>query len=185
MNRMLIMKAHALLAAFILPVALMFIITGSLYTWGQKGSYAKNVHEITLITPLKAELPSLKELAVSELSNLSTAEPEGTAKLKAYGNHFLLEWTGSSKDVILEPTADPLIAKLTVKNTTWYRTLVQLHKAKGGGVFKVYAVIFSLALLAILTSGFMMAWQSPQLRRLSLITVVLGLLSFIAAVYLS
>lgn len=185
MNRMLLIKSHALLAAFILPVAIMFIVTGALYTWGQKGSYANEVHEITLSSPLEAELPGLKALAVSELSKLSASEPEGAAKLKAYGNHFLLEWTGSSKDVILEPTADPLIAKLTVKNTTWYRSLVQLHKAKGGVVFKVYAAIFALALLAILTSGFMMAWQSPQLRRLSLITVVIGLLSFVAAVYFS
>jgi hypothetical protein len=42
-------------------------------------------------------------------------------------------------DVIIEPTSQPLIAKLKVKNTSWHRQFVQLHKAKGGIPFKVYA----------------------------------------------
>ena len=37
LNRSALMKAHALLAAFILPVAIMFFVTGALYTWGKKG----------------------------------------------------------------------------------------------------------------------------------------------------
>ncbi|MDX1679159.1 MAG: PepSY domain-containing protein [Akkermansiaceae bacterium] len=180
-----IIKAHALMASFILPVALMFVITGALYTWGEKGSYAKKVHELTLETPLSADLAGLKKLARVELGKRSMDVPKGQAKLKIYGDHFLLEWTGSARDVILEPGDAPLSAKLTVKETTWYRSLVQLHKAKGGVVFKVYAVVFSLALLAILASGCMMAWQSPQLKRMSLVAALLGLLSFIAAVYLS
>ena len=65
----------------------------------------------------------------------------------------MLEWTGSSKDVILEPTDKKLIAKLTVKHTTWYRHLVQLHKAKGGNPFKVYAAILAISLALLLASG--------------------------------
>ena len=92
---------------------------------------------------------------------------------------------GSSKDVILEPTNNELLAKLTVKNTTWYRNLVQLHKAKGGTAFKVYAVIFAISIAALLISGFIMAWQTPQLKRVTLLTSVIGLFSFMLAVYLS
>ena len=102
-----------------------------------------------------------------------------------YGNHFLLEWTGSSKDVILEPTDNELIAKLTVKNTSWYRNLVQLHKAKGGIAFKVYAAVFAVSILALLVSGFIMAWQTPKIKRLTLITSLVGLCSFMILVYLS
>lgn len=185
MNRMLLMKAHSLLAAFMLPAAVMFTVTGALYTWGAKGQYSSEVHEIQLSAPLQPELPNLKELAQIELQKLSENYPEGQPKLKTYGEHFLLEWTGSSKDVILEPTEDPLIAKFTVKDTSWYRTLVQLHKAKGGSAFKVYAVLFALAILALLASGFIMAFKTPQLRRLSLLTLLLGVFSFILVVYLS
>ena len=36
-TRLQLMKVHTILAAFIFPVALMFMITGALYTWGIKG----------------------------------------------------------------------------------------------------------------------------------------------------
>ena len=120
MNRLLLMKIHALLAAFILPVAVMFMVTGSLYTWGIKGDYTKEVFEISLGTPLEADLGELTKSVQSELQTLNISTPEGKPKLKTFGNHFLLEWTGSSKDLIFEPTDNKLVAKLTVKHTSWY-----------------------------------------------------------------
>lgn len=185
MNRLQLMKIHALLAAFILPIALMFMITGALYTWGIKGNYSNEVYEISLSKPLQSDAGELTNLAQSELRKLATSYPEGSPKLKVYGNHFLLEWTGSTKDVILEPTDNTLIAKLTVKNTSWYRNFVQLHKAKGGVAFKIYAAAFAIAMGLLLVSGFIMAWQTPKLKRMSLITSVVGLCSFIVFVYLS
>ena len=185
MNRQTIMMAHSLLAAFTLPAALLFLVTGALYTWGSKGSYENTVYEIALNEPMSAESPNLRALAEAELSARGLNTPEGKPALKKYGSHFLLEWTGSSKDVLLEPTDDPLIAKLTVKETTWYRNLVQLHKAKGGTVFKVYAAFFALALTTILISGFVMAWKVPKLRRATMAATTLGVVVFAAAVWLS
>ena len=185
MNRQSIMMIHSLLAAFTLPAALMFLITGALYTWGSKGSYKSEVHEIALQKPIAADYEVLLTMVESELAGLEVSAPEGKPKLKRYGSHFLLEWTGSSKDVILEPTSDPMVAKLTVKDTTWYRTLVQLHKAKGGSAFKVYAAFFAVSLTALLLSGFIMAWQLPSLRGATMVATALGLLTFLAVVYLS
>lgn len=185
MNRMKLMKFHALLAAFIFPVAIMFMVTGSLYTWGIKGNYKNDVHEISLSMPIQSDVGELTNVARLELDKLATSHPEGQPRLKVYGSHFLLEWTGSSKDIILEPTDNELIAKLTVKDTTWYRNLVQLHKAKGGMAFKVYAVVFALSIAALLISGFVMAWQTPKLKRVTLITSLAGIASFIIFVYLS
>lgn len=185
MNRMTLMKVHALLAAFIFPVAIMFMITGALYSWGIKGSYTNDVHDISLSMPIQSDVSELTNLAQLELDKLATSHPEGQPSLKVYGSHFLLEWTGSSKDIILEPTDNELIAKLTIKHTTWYRNLVQLHKAKGGMAFKVYAVVFALSIAALLISGFIMAWQTPKLKRVTLITSLAGICSFIIFVYLS
>lgn len=185
MNRQTLMTAHSLLAAFTLPAALMFLITGALYTWGYKGSYNNEVHEISLSEPIAADLEGLQAIAVSELVARELAAPEGKPKVKKYGDHFLLEWTGSSKDIILEPTSDPLLAKLTVKDTSWYRTLVQLHKAKGGTVFKVYAAAFALILALILLSGYMMAWQVKRLRSATMIATAMGIVTFVAVVWFS
>jgi uncharacterized iron-regulated membrane protein len=185
MNRLQLMKVHALLAAFIFPVATMFLITGALYTWGIKGSYTNEVYAITLSQAIQPELNELTALATDELAKLELDVPSGKAKIKTLGNQFSFEWTGSAKDITLKPTEDALIATLTVKHTSWYRNLVQLHKAKGGIVFKVYAAVFAIALALLLFSGFMMAWQTPKLKNLSMMSFLIGTGSFIAIVLLS
>ncbi|MCH6256238.1 PepSY domain-containing protein [Puniceicoccaceae bacterium K14] len=177
-DRRLFMSIHALLAAFILPAVVMYIVTGALYTWGEKGSYNSEGYEIQLTQPLQADLGSLTALVKQELNKRELRAPEGKPKVKKYGSHFLLEWTGSSKDVILEPTDNALVASITIKETTWYRSLVQLHKAKGGTAFKVYAAFLAIALGLILVSGYVMALQTPPLKRATLVTTVLGIATF-------
>jgi hypothetical protein len=125
------MKVHALLAAFILPAAIMFFVTGALYTWGIKGNYDTSTHELHLKKPIQGELDELIALAKKELQKKDLEEPSGHAKIKRIGASFRLEWTGSNMDIIIEPTSQPLIAKLEIKNTGWHRQFVQLHKAKG------------------------------------------------------
>jgi hypothetical protein len=97
----------------------------------------------------------------------------------------MLEWTGSSRDVVFEPTTDPLSYQLSVKETSWYRTFVQLHKAKGGVLFKVYAASLAVALFIILGSGLWLALQIPRFRKLTLGVFALGSLSFVLMVVLS
>ena len=185
MNRLQLMKIHALLAAFILPVAVMFAITGALYSWGIKGSYTNEVHKIDLTEPLSNDITVLTKLAEAELSTLNMTAPEGKPKLKTFGSHYRLEWTGSSKDLLLEPADNGLMAKLTIKHTSWYRNLVQLHKAKGGTAFKVYAVIFAVALGMLLLSGFIMAWQTPKLKSATFASTLIGFISFAAFISIS
>ena len=181
-NRPTLMKAHALLASFILPVAIMFFITGAFYTWGIKGQYDATVHDIKLDQPLQKKLSALVALAETELTKRDIPAPTGQAKIKKIGDAFKLEWTGSSRDVVIEAGSQPLTAQLHIKDTTWYRRLVQLHKAKGGTPFKVYAAALSTALLLLLFSGFIMAWQMPKLRQLTLASTALGISVFIMMV---
>ena len=182
MTRATLTKIHMLLAAFIFPVAVMFLVTGALYTWGIKGSYEPHVYEVMLDSVLPEDESVLKELATSELQRLDIALPTGGAKIKKIGPSFQLEWTGSERDVILAPTGNPDIAQLTVKDTTWYRHLVQLHKAKGGQLFKVYAAILAISLFTILFSGFVMAWQVPKFRRLVAACSAAGIAMFLLMV---
>jgi hypothetical protein len=173
------MKLHVLIAVFILPIAIMFFVTGAFYTWGIKGDYETTVQTIQLKEPLQDELAPLVNVVKDELKNQNISLPTGKAKIKKIGQSFLLEWTGSSRDVVLEPTPNPLIAQLKIKKTGWHRHFVQLHKAKGGIVFKVYATILAIGLLFLLTSGFIMAWQLPKLRKITLISTTSGLVFFI------
>lgn len=184
-NRSTLMQAHAALAAFILPVAIMFFVTGAFYTWGVKGGYDTSVHEVHLQKDIEPDLAALVTLATNSLKKQNIALPSGHAKIKKIGESFMLEWTGSNRDIILEPTENPRIAKLAIKDTDWYRQFVQLHKAKGGVFFKVYAAVLATALLLILLTGFMMAWQMPKMRKLAFISTALGMFTFITMVLFS
>jgi len=184
-NRASLIKVHLLLATFIFPAALMFIVTGAFYTWEIKGSYNSEVYMLPLQTPLTDEQLILVEIVTRELEQRSIEHPSGKAKVKKNGTSFQLEWTGSKRDVVLEPTPDELLAKLTIKETTWYRNFVQLHKAKGGQLFKVYAAIMALSLFTILLSGFIMAWQIPKYRTMAITFSAAGIAVFIIVFSLS
>lgn len=181
-NRSVLMKAHALLAVFILPVAIMFFVTGALYTWDVKGGYDTTVHELHLENPIQGQLAELVNLAEKELKKRDLSVPTGRAEIKKIGASFKLEWPGSSMDVIVEPTSQPLIAQLEIKKARWYRQFVQLHKAKGGIPFKVYAVVLATALFLLFITGFIMIWQMPKLRKLTLIVTALGITVFVAMI---
>jgi len=180
-----LVKVHMLLATFMFPAALMFLITGALYTWSVKGSYATEQIELTLVAPLEADQDMLVDIVTNELDARSIAYPTGQPKVKKGGTSYKLEWTGSQRDVVLEPTDDPLVASLSVKETTWYRNLVQLHKAKGGSVFKVYAAALAIALFVILFSGFILSFQVPALKKQAVIATIAGAVFFVAMVLVS
>lgn len=184
-SRPAVIKVHMLLAAFVFPAALMFLVTGGFYTWGIKGNYVNTVHNIPLTEPLQADSAVLADLARQELDRLSITFPTGKPKLKKSGTSFLLEWTGSERDVVLEPTLDPRSARLTVKETTWYRKLVQLHKAKGGQLFKVYAAVLAVSLFVILATGFILALQIPRYRTSAIVAAVAGSVVFVLVAGLS
>ena len=67
MNRQLLMKIHMLLAAFMLPVAIMYPVTGALYTWRIKGNYETTSYQLKLDQPLMKNKEKLVELAKREL----------------------------------------------------------------------------------------------------------------------
>lgn len=168
-----------LLASFMLPVAIMYPLTGALYTWGVKGDYEINTYQIKLEQPLTKDKQKMVELVKQFLIQKEISIPTGKAKIKSAGNSFQLEWTGANRDIVFEPGTNALVAQLKIKQTTPYRQLVQLHKAKGGTAFKVYAAIFATAFLAMLLTGFLMAIQMPKFRMPIILAMSSGFIVFI------
>ena len=162
----------------------MFLVTGGLYQYEMKGSYNVQTHTVTLSEPLKPDLSAALAVADRELKSRDIPLPTGKAGIKKAGSGWELEWTGANRDVVLQPTADPAAAKLVVRDTTWYRRLVQLHKAKGGPAFKAYAAAWAGGLLLLFSSGLVLAWQMPNIRRLAIGALIAGLASFIVLVAL-
>ncbi|MBV1916173.1 MAG: PepSY domain-containing protein [Pseudomonadales bacterium] len=184
-KRMTLVKIHTLLAAFILPITIMFAVTGGLYTWGIKGEYDSKSFNLPIEKPLKPNLNILLALVEAELAKRDLSAPTGNPKIKKVGTSFSFEWTGSNRDVSFAPTRDPKFAKLKIKETSWYRQFVQLHKAKGGILFKVFAAVFSVGLLALLITGCWMAWQVPNYRIMMLRAASVGVATFVVVVLMS
>ena len=184
-NRVFLVKLHMALAAFILPVALMFFITGALYTWGEKGSYETESYKIQLKQPMKSDEAWLIHIVVNELAQRDIEIPSGAAKIKKAGNSFYFEWTGAKLDIRLEPTRSPFVAKLKIKKTSWHRLFVQLHKAKGGMAFKVYAAFLAVCLVILFITGFVMAWQLKKYRPLLISSAAVGGVLFMLMVSIS
>lgn len=185
LERTSLMKIHMLLAAFMLPVALMFLVTGGLYTWGIKGSYETAHIEVRLGKPMEADKEALKALVRNELEQRQLELPSGKAGIRKVGDSFQFEWTGSSMDVVLEQTDDPLVANMQIKQPDALRHFVQLHKAKGGVAFKVYAALLATTLFILLVSGFILAWQLPKYRKMTAVATAAGIGTFIAMVIAS
>ena len=59
MHRLLV-RWHMLVAAFLFPPILLYLLTGALYTWGAKGDYVTSDHVVTLSAPLTDDKAALK-----------------------------------------------------------------------------------------------------------------------------
>jgi hypothetical protein len=175
-----LLTIHLALAAFFLPIALMFALTGGLYTLSIKGGYDDTRRAVELDAPLTAELGPLVALVERELAAAAVDVPSGSASVKKAGTSFELEWTGVYRDVVLRPTANPLEAELVIKETGPWRHVVQLHKAKGSEIAKAFSVAWAIGLIFVLVSGMAMAWMAPPYRRMAIKASVAGAATFVA-----
>ena len=171
---------HVVLASFYLPMGVMYAITGGLYGLGLKGDYKTVEASVATDAPVSKELSQLVAIAEEALRDRGLADPTGNAGIKSSGTSFHLEWTGTERDVEVHPTADPMVAKVRIKDTTPYRRLVQLHKAKGGELFKWFAATWMVGLVGLFLTGGIMAYARKPFRRLALVASLAGLAAFIA-----
>ena len=184
-NRKQFLVAHTILAAFFLPMGLMYAVTGGLYGLGIKGDYQTTSQELTLDQPLDGELSTMVAVAEAELARQGIETPSGGASLKKGGTSYFLEWTGSRRDIELHPTADPLIAQFKVKETNPHRFFVQLHKAKAGTLFKWFAALWMVGLVGLFVTGGVMAFVAKPYRKAATIAAAAGALAFVALAAIS
>ncbi|MFK7790963.1 MAG: hypothetical protein AB8C95_15905 [Phycisphaeraceae bacterium] len=176
---------HTVLAAFFLPMGIMYAITGGLYGLGLKGGYDTVETELQLTQPLDGELSTLAKLAEDELEKQGISPPTGSASVKKGGTSYFFEWTGAVRDVQLHPTDDPLVAQFKVKDTDIQRYFVQLHKAKAGEVFKWFAAVWMVGLVALFLTGGVMAFAAKPYRKMATVAAVAGVAMFVVLAMLS
>lgn len=185
MNRVFLTKLHLIAAAFMFPAVLMFLFTGSLYTWGNKGEWNESTQVVQLAQPYAAQDEAgLRAAALQALAAKDLPEPSGSASLSGEGAEQELAWSGARTDITVAAASDPSAAEVTVREATMHRWLVQLHKAKGSTWFKAYATLLATVLFLLVVSGVVMGLQVRSLRRLTLTSGTLGVLAFVSFVLL-
>jgi hypothetical protein len=185
MNRSVLVHIHLVFAALLLPFIVMFAITGALYTWGVKGDVETNQYDIVLSQPLKYESEYLHQWLEDVLEIKGIDTPSGQGKMKGNAENYYYQWSGSAHNVSVAPSSEPLVAQLTIEQSSYYHYLVQLHKGKGGTIFKVYAAILAIGLVFLAITGVVMALRMPKFRTLTQRYLIAGSVMFIVAVLLS
>ena len=166
------------------PAIVMFLATGALYTWGEKGDWQEEAVMVSLDQPLTADESTFKAIALSELAARDLPAPSGKPSVSGEGAGASFNWTGARTEASVRSTDDPAVAEVTIKQASFHRWLVQLHKAKGSTVFKVYATILATVLFLLVASGLILGLQVKSLRRLTLVSSVAGFGGFVIFVLL-
>lgn len=184
MNRVFLTKLHLIAAAFMFPAVLMFLVTGALYTWGNKGEWHESTVDVALAAPLASlDEAALKTIVARELEARDIALPSGASSVSGDGEDVSFSWTGARSDVSLSAT-DATTAQLTINEASMHRWLVQLHKAKGSTWFKAYATALAVVLFLLVLSGVIMGLQVKNLRKLTINSSLVGIAAFIGFVLL-
>lgn len=181
--RVTLTKVHAAIAAFCLPVGLMFLITGGLYTAGIRGETSKDVFDIASPGQHAVNKNTLFQLAKHELDKRRLDYPTGKVRYREKNGRIALKWNGLNTRIRLQPTANPRIFILTIKTPDWFQRFMQLHKAEGKTPFKIYAAVWATLLFTLFISGIAMAWQVKKLRTLVLVSSLSGSVTFLILLF--
>lgn len=178
-SRYRIMQAHMLLAGFLLPTAIIYFVSGGLYTLDIKGHIEKQQITLQLEHPFTLNLERLTALTKQALVARQLPLPGGEAVLRKRHGSYELRWDDLASVVTLVPGRDRGMALLTVRERSPLTQIMRIHRAEAGTAFKVLAVIMAVGLLIMFITGVQMAQGMPKLRRPILVSVVSGLATFL------
>ena len=182
-----LMKLHLIFSAFMLPIAMLFLITGVIYfIFEYDGMYINNKYEIALSEPVSHDLEAMSSLVAPELESLGYPVPENGWKDIVELDEapfFQFEWhDGLDRIIILKSSNQPEAGTLFVNEANFFKKMMLLHLAYGDIIFRIYAIIFSTMLFCMFITGYIIAWRMPQQRNLVISTSLLSIILFLGIV---
>lgn len=183
-SRLRVMQAHMLLAGFFLPIAIIYFVSGALYTLDIKGHVKKQEITLQLSQPFTPDLERLTALTRQSLVERELPLPGGEATLRKKHGAYELRWDDLANAVTMVSGRDIYSAILTVRERSPLTQIMRIHRAEAGTTFKVLAVIMAAGLVIIFSTGVFMARTMPKLRRPIVIAIVSGVGTFLALLLL-
>ena len=165
LKRSQMIHVHMLLAALVLPVLLMYLISGMLYTFDVKGHIKKQKIDIILAQPVPLRLDALAAITEKSLLQHHLPIPEGEMSLKKKKTSYLFRWGDLKYAVSVKTTKNPKVLKMTVRERNFLTQVMRIHRAEAGVIFKVIPSILLIGMLLVLLSGIYMALSIPKFRK--------------------
>ena len=174
-----------MLASFLLPVALLYFVSGLLYSLDVKGSIEKKEIAIHLKQPFVADLDKTTKLVEqtlqqNKLPELSISEPSLKKKKGVYTWYY----SELKYAVRLEAKVGATKAKVTFRERSMLAQVMRIHRAEAGTLFMWVSVLLVVGLITIFTTGMLMAqgvakfWHDAwRASTLGLVMVVVLILS--------
>jgi len=179
-QRMLIIQLHAVLACFFMPMALLYFISGALYSFDIKGDVDKQVYTVALNRPFAPDLAQLSESVTKELDQHQLSPPTGNPVIRKKRGSYEYHWGDLKRTVVVQPTEDPLKVQLTYRQRSPLTQLMRVHRAEAGSLIKTFSLSMVVALIFILGSGVFLAIGMPKLRRTALLSLGAGFVLILA-----
>lgn len=170
-------KLHIYISVFFLPLAIMYAITGMLYICGIEENSGATINkydiEITQEDKLKTLIDYLKDNNL-KIPNDTTPREAKNGGVQIGGIYYSASIKEAGKKY-----------EITTTQRSIYGTLVLLHKSKGGYYFDIMAVAFSIALIVLYVTGFIITSFCKKRRKEAIFVFSLGLLSSVILAILS
>jgi hypothetical protein len=175
-QRLAIIRIHAYLACFIMPMATLYFIGGALYSSDIKGEIDKQVYQLPLESDFVPELAQLSALARNTLEQKDLVFPGGESSVSEKKGSYEYRWGDLKRLVVIQPTDDPLEVELTYRERSPLAQVMRVHRAEAGALVRVFSIGMAVALIVILASGVFLALGIPKLRRTAALSLGAGLL---------
>lgn len=178
------MKIHSYLSLFLLPLALIYAITGALYILGFDDRSGAKITTLKLESKLDSNnLDSIKEAMLTTLTNNNQKIPNNTTIKEQKGNFVM----GSTKYSVM---LDAKNNELKIVERSLYGVLVLMHKAKGNKIsglnlsaFDILGIIFGISLILFYVSALFAT--SFYKNKTALLIILIGFIITSSAVYVS
>ena len=178
-NRITLIKFHLVLASFILPIFLLYLGSGLLYTFNIKGHIHKTEIPINLQQAINDDVQQVEQIVTIRLKQTEFSLPDNPPILKHKDGHSEVRWNRISQSFTFRFIAGEKSAMLVIRQRDLLTQVMRIHRAESGTAFKLLSLSMALTLCLVLMSGIYMALSSGKLGKISLIAVGCGILVFI------
>jgi hypothetical protein len=177
---------HAVSAAFVLPIAVIFFLSGALDFLGEGGESDINDFRIDLGSPISSQPEHFQAQIKEELTSHGIELP-GHIYLQDFNEKEVqLGWRELSHDLYVQVLLkNPNEARVVTRNHDLVNVMWRLHEGMPGDTYKFYAVGASFLLILLSGAGLWLAVLSPRLRRITLFSLVAGIIALIIVVEMS